>query len=79
MPIQRFKSFDDARDALWVRQNDPQLVPRIRKLWAFAARLAPGTAPRGVRKFRSAEEAQQDRDEWVTLRAHALRATRHQS
>lgn len=76
MPIQRFHSSEEAREALWVRHADPRLVPRIRSLWAFASRLAPGTAPRGVRRFRSFEEAQRDRDEWITKRAHALRAAR---
>lgn len=46
MPIQRFRSSEDAREALWVQRDDPQLVPRIRNLWTFASRLAPGAAPR---------------------------------
>ncbi len=78
MPIQRFKDSEDAREALWVRRDDPQLVPRIRNLWVFAARLAPGAAPRGVRRFRSVEDAQRDRDEWTAQRAHALRAARRE-
>ncbi len=76
MPIQRFNSTEDAREALWVRRDDPQLVPRIRSLWAFASRLAPGAAPRGLRRFRSCEDAQRDRDGWIMQRAHALRAAR---
>jgi len=78
MPIQRFKSSEEAREALWVLPGDPHLIPRIRKLWDFAARLAPGAAPRGVRKFRSVEDAQRDRAEWVAQRAHILRATRRE-
>jgi hypothetical protein len=76
MSIQRFDRTEDAREALWLRSGDPRLVPRIRSLWAFASRLAPGSAPRGVRKFRSPEEAERDRDEWVARRALALRAAR---
>ena len=76
MPIQRLSNSEDAREALWVRRDDPQLVSRIRSLWAFASRLAPGSAPRGVRRFRNPEEAQSDRDEWITKRARALRAER---
>lgn len=79
MPIQRFHSSEEAREALWVRRDDPRLVPRIRSLWAFASRLAPGAAPRGVRRFRSSEDAQRDRDDWITQRAHALRAARRDS
>jgi len=76
MPIQRFHSSEGAREAPWVRHDDPRLVPRIRSLWAFASCLAPGATPRGVRRFRSSEAAQRDRGEWITKRAHALRAAR---
>jgi len=32
MPIQRFKSSEEAREALWVLLGDPHLISRIRKL-----------------------------------------------
>lgn len=76
MGVQRFQNPDDAREALWTRPDDPQLVPRIRSLWAFAARLAPGDPPRGVRRFQSLEDAQRDREDWIAIRARALRAAR---
>jgi hypothetical protein len=76
MPLQRFRDFDEARRALEVETGDPELVPRIRRLWAFASRLAPGSAPRGLRKFRTIEEANRDRDAWIELRVRALREQR---
>jgi hypothetical protein len=76
MPWQRFRDFDAAREALWVDRDDPELVPRIRRLWAFARRLAPGAQPRGLRKFRTIEEANEARDAWEALRVRTLRAGR---
>lgn len=40
------------------------------------SRLAPGAAPRGIRRFRSCEEANLDRDKWTGERARNLRAAR---
>lgn len=74
--LQRFRDFEEARRALWVEPGDPQLVPRIRSLWAFARRLAPGAAPRGIRRFSTFEEANRDRDIWIAPRARALREAR---
>jgi len=76
MPLQRFRDSEDARRALWVERGDPQLARRIRGLWAFAGRLAPGSAPRGLRRFRTLEEAGRERDAWIELRARSLRAAR---
>ena len=76
MPFQRFRDFEEARRALWIKRDDPQLAARIRSLWAFARRLAPGAAPRGVRRFRTLEEANADRESWIELRARALRESR---
>lgn len=76
MPIQRFRDFDEAREALWAGRDDPHLPNRIRRLWAFAAKLAPGSAPRGIRRLRTIEEANRDREEWTTRRARTLREAR---
>lgn len=76
MSLQRFRDFEEARRALWVERADPELVPRIRSLWAFADRLAPGAAPRGIRRFRTFEEATRERDRWIELRARTLRESR---
>ena len=76
MPIQRFHSFDDARRALWVERDHPELGPRIRRLWAFASRLAPAEHARGVWKFRTIEEANLHREGRVRQRVRLLRETR---
>jgi len=76
MPIERFEDWEAARRALWIPRGDARLAARIRALWAFSRRLAPGAAPRGLRRFRTLEEANQERDTWCARRAHELRAGR---
>ncbi len=77
MSLQRFRDFEEAREALWIERSDPRLAARIRSLWAFASRLLPGAAgPRGVRRFRTIEDANREREEWITERARALREAR---
>ena len=76
MPIQKFTDFDDARRALWASPGQPNLIARIKGLWTFSTRLVPRQIPRGVRKFRSIEEANRERDQWIEQRVQALRATR---
>jgi hypothetical protein len=79
MPVQRFRDFEEARRALWSERGDPKLSARIRSLWAFARRLAPGAAPRGLRRFRTLEEANRHREEWIERRVRALSEARRSS
>lgn len=76
MPVQRFRTLDDARRALWTGPDDAKLSHRLRELWRFSARLAPPSFPRGVRRFRTIEEANADREQHVTARVRALAAAR---
>lgn len=66
MPIQRFRTQEEARQGRWLPSGDPRIGPRLRQLWAFARRLLPPghEFPRGVQKFRSIEEADRERERW---------------
>jgi len=64
VPVYRFRSFEDARRALWTDAKAPDLARRIRRLWAFSARLVSSRVPPGVRRFQSIEEAQRERATW---------------
>lgn len=79
MTLQRFRDFEEARRALWTDPGDPRLAARIRSLWAFASRLTPGAAPRGLSRFRAVEEANLEREAWIVQRARALRGARRPS
>jgi len=62
MPVQRFRTFREARLAQWMAPDDPRLPGRIRRWWSIAARLSPVRPLRGVRKFRTLEEADAERE-----------------
>ena len=75
MPVEKFRTFDEASLAL-VRRGDSRgddaaLPARIAALWSMSAALAAPLACRGVRKFRTSEEASADRDRMTIERAHA--------
>lgn len=65
MPVFRYRDPDEASRAGWLLPGDPAMVQRWEALWALS-KLAPSCpSRRGVRKFRSIEEANQDREVWV--------------
>jgi hypothetical protein len=77
MPVYRFRTLDEARRALWLKPGDPRLERVTRWVWALAAELAgPLRLPRGVRKFRTLEEADADREQWEAKRSRSLRNLR---
>ena len=73
MPVQKFRSFEEAREALWGEPGDPGYLRQIAWLWAFSARVAPRRYPKGVHRYRSIGEANRAREEWDLL-AHEGRA-----
>lgn len=62
MPIIKFRSLEAAREALWFDPADPRLLVTLQWVWSLAARFAPLRFPPGIHKYRSIEEASQDRD-----------------
>jgi len=64
MPVQKFRSFDEAREALWGDPGDPAHLRRVAWLWAFADRLYPRRFPHGVYRYTSIEEADLQRQAW---------------
>lgn len=54
MPVRKFRTFDEAREAMWLPSGDPRILPQLRRL-AQLARPAP--VPRGVTRFRTIAEA----------------------
>lgn len=80
MPVWKYRRVEDMPDtALKHNAGDPEIPPKIRLLWRMSeSLLAPvGTCiPRGVRKYRSIEDAQADRDRWEQDRVNRLRAAR---
>lgn len=64
MPVRKIRTFLEAREAQWLPPGDPRLADRIRRWWAISAKLSPVHPPKGVRKFRTIEEANAERATW---------------
>jgi hypothetical protein len=67
MPVQKFRTFEDATRALVERDggegpDDARLPARVAALWALSGALAAPLVFRGVRRFRTIEDAGADRD-----------------
>ena len=63
MPIYKFKTFQEAEEALWNFNPDKNYFKSVRKLWEFAGILHKVRYPRGIFKFSTLEEAQKHREE----------------
>jgi hypothetical protein len=63
MPVQKFKTFEEAEIALWNFKPDDAYLARVAELWDFADKLNPISYPRGLFKFKTIEEANKHREE----------------
>lgn len=59
MPVQRFRTFEEARRALWLSPEDPDILLRMRRLGRMAR--SRRTIQRGVTRLRTLEEAKRDK------------------
>ena len=74
MPVYKYKSFEEAEQALF--HPDDAYFQRVRELWKFADTLCPIRYPRGIFKFRTIEEANAHRDAVELAHAKKLRKLR---
>ena len=59
MPVTKFKTFDDARRALWLDSGDPKILEHMKRLSELARPRPP--RPHGVFRYKTIEEAKADR------------------
>jgi len=57
MPVQKFRTFEEARRALWITVDDPRILLRMRRLGAMARARRP--IQRGITRIRTIEAAKQ--------------------
>lgn len=77
MPVLKFRSIEEAKSRRrWLETGDPSIPNRMRYLWRMAGAFGPLCIPRGVRKYRSIEQANADRDEWEQERVDLWRRMR---
>ena len=76
MPVLKFRSVEEMPPPSWCDQVDAPCIDRIRKLWRRSALFSPRNLPKGVIKYRSIEEAQTDRERWLTEHVQGLQRKR---
>lgn len=59
VPIARFRTFEQAEAALWHRPGDPRALRVAASLLAFAVKQGLVSPIKGVRRYRTLEEADQ--------------------
>jgi hypothetical protein len=59
MPIQKFKSLEEAEKALWNLTPDGEYYNKVRAFYKLFSKLSKFSYPKGVYKFRNLEEAEQ--------------------
>lgn len=65
LPLQKFRSLKEAEQALWCDHPDDAYLDRLERWWSIVDQLSPRSYPPGVRKYRSLEEADRDRQKWL--------------
>ena len=76
MPVQKFKTFEEAEKALWNLKPDDAYLSRVAELWDFANKLNPISYPKGIFKFKTIEEANKHREEVELAQARKKQAQR---
>ena len=71
MPIHRYRHVEDIPPVAPL-SSGPERVRRLRALWGGWSRILPPLDLRGVRRYRSMEEAADDREAAVARRARDL-------
>lgn len=66
MPVQKFRTMKEASVALWASPDDPRLPERIRNWWRSCATRMVTHSPRGLRRFRTIEDANAEQGTWRT-------------
>jgi hypothetical protein len=64
MPVFKYKTFMEARKALWNLRPDENYYKELEQLWETADRLCPIRYPSGVFKYRDISKANKQKQEW---------------
>jgi hypothetical protein len=57
MPVYKFKSLEDAENALWYNKVDSEYLKRLREFYELKSFLFKRKQPRGIYKFKTLEAA----------------------
>lgn len=65
MPVIRYRSFEQAREALWQYRTGSDYYRQIANLFDFYDRIRPRTYPSGIFKYESLETSDRQQMTWM--------------
>ena len=73
--IQKFSTFEEAEQALYCFEPDKEYFERVARLWDFVDWVCPREYARGIFRYRSIKEANEQAEKWLEANAERLRKT----
>jgi hypothetical protein len=70
--IQKFSTFEEADEALYCFQPDEEYYERVARLWDFVDMLCPRQCARGIFRYRSIREANDEAEAWLHANAKRI-------
>jgi hypothetical protein len=77
MPVRKYRHVGEMDRDIWYRRGDPQLFRAMKAVWNLWQTLAKPTFPPGVYRFRSVEDASEQRKVWERRTIERLQRARH--
>jgi len=65
MPVYKYKTFQEARDALLVKNPDARYYKMLSGFYETFGKIFTRRFPHGVYKFKSIEDAQKQKEDWI--------------
>ena len=65
MPVTKFKTFQEARDAQIVKNPDENYYRMLSGFYETFGKIFTKIFPHGVFKFKNIEEAQKQKEDWI--------------
>lgn len=65
MPVYKYKTFQEAKDALVVKNPDAKYYKMLSDFYETFGQIFTRRFPHGVWKFKTIEEAQKQKEDWI--------------
>lgn len=65
MPVYKYKTFNEARDALIVNKPDERYYRMLSDFYETFGKLFTKKFPHGVFRFKTFEDAQKQKEDWI--------------
>lgn len=65
MPVHKYKTFQEARDAQIAAKPDAEYYKMLKSFYETFSKVFTKKFPHGVYKFKTIEEAQKQKEDWL--------------